>query len=200
MLSNVNIGVRHVFPAVPLFLVAAAGVARSTSRNRLRTAICIGAVALTGLEAAAYLDREIPFGNRLAGGPGGLRRFLSDSNVDWGERLGEVFERAGRGDLGRVGVVSLTWDPVAAQAVGARLLEEFRPGEVDTVFVSVFVQDVGDALARSRSPSPKIVEFRGVFVPLLRSIHAEAVALEPFRDEYLLIRLRAASSQPAPSR
>ncbi len=199
MLSDVNIGVRHVFPAVPLFLVAAAGVARTASRSRLRTALCVGAVALTGLEAAAYLDREIPFGNRFAGGPGGLRRFLSDSNVDWGERLGKVFERAGKGDLGRVGVVSLTWDPVGAQAVGARLLEEFRPGDVDTVFVSVFVQDVGDALAKSRSPYPKIVEFREFLVPLLGSIHAEADRIEPFRDEYLLIRLRPALSPPAPS-
>jgi hypothetical protein len=200
MLSNVNIGVRHVFPAVPLFLVAAAGVVRTVARPRLGLGLLAVVVALSGLEAVGSLGREIPFGNRLAGGASGLRRVLSDSNVDWGERLGDVFERAKAGDLGRVGVVSLFWDPVEARSAGVDRLDEFRPGDADTVFVSVFIQDLGEALERSSSAYPKLVEFRGFFPPLLEALHRQAASVEPFRDEYLLIRLRPVSSPPAPTR
>jgi hypothetical protein len=200
MLSNVNIGVRHVFPAVPLLLVAAAGVLRTFARRPLRTAICLAVVALAAIEAGAYAGREIPFGNRIAGGPAGLRRVLSDSNVDWGERLGDVFERAKRGDLGRVGVVSLFWDPEAARNAGAARIVRFRPGDVDTVFVSVFMEDLAAALERSPATYPKMVEFRAFLASLLGPIRSAAVSVEPFGDEYLLIRLRPPSSPPGPSR
>lgn len=200
MLSDVNIGVRHVAPAVPLLLVAAAGVLRGLDGRRLHIAVPAAVVLLAGLEASAYAGREIPFGNVLAGGPSGLRRFLSDSNVDWGERLGDVFERAKAGDLGRVGVVSLFWDERAAAEAGVVRLDAFRPGNVDAVFVSVFFQDLGDALQRSRSPYRKLAEFRAFLGPLLSAIHAEAASVEPFRDEYLLIHLRTPATPPAPSR
>jgi len=200
MLSDVNIGVRHVVPAVPLLLVAAAGVLRSLVRPRLRPALLAAVVALAGAEAAAFAGREIPFGNLLAGGPAGLRRVLSDSNVDWGERLGDVFERAKEGDLGRVAAVSLFWDERAAAEAGVSRLERFRPGDADAVFVSVFMQDLGDALQRSPAPYAKLAEFRDFFGPLLAGVRAETVSVEPFRDEYLLIRLRRAATPPAPTR
>lgn len=200
MLSDVNIGVRHVAPTVPLLLVAAAGVLRSLARPRLRHVLLAAVVALAGAEAAAFAGREIPFGNLLAGGPAGLRRVLSDSNVDWGERLGDVFERAQEGDLGRVAAVSLFWDERAAAEAGVSRLERFRPGEADAVFVSVFMLDLGDALQRSPAPYAKLAEFRDFFGPLLAGIRAGAVSVEPFRDEYLLIRLRPAARPPAPTR
>jgi hypothetical protein len=200
MLSNVNIGVRHVFPAVPLLLIASAGVLRTVARRPLGTAICLAVVALAAIEAGAYAGREIPFGNRFAGGPAGLRRVVSDSNVDCGERLGDVFERAKAGDLGRVGVVSLLWDPAAARNADVARIVRFRPGDVDTVFVSVFMEDLAAALERSPATYPKMVEFRAFLGSLLGPIRSAAVSAEPFGDEYLLIRLRPPSSPPGPSR
>ena len=200
MLSNVNIGVRHVLPSVPLFLVAAAGVLRTLAPRRVRVPACAAVVLLAGVEAAAFAGREVPFGNLVAGGPAGLRRVLSDSNVDWGERLGSVFERASRGDLGRVAVFSLFWDEEAGRKAGVPLFEDEMVGEIDTLFVSVFFWDLGPALERSRETWPKIVYFRDWLGPLLRRIRAEAVSIEPFGDEYVLIRLRRPGAPHVPSR
>jgi hypothetical protein len=200
MVSNVNIGVRHAVPSVPLFLVAAAAVLRTTVRRRVRVVIGPAVVALAVLEAAPYLGREIPFGNLLAGGPAGVRRVLSDSNVDWGERLGEVFRRASKGDLGRVGVASLFWDEQAASEAGVAWVDEFAPGSLDTLFVSVFLWDLGPAVERSSESFPKIADLRDWFSPAIRTIRQEAVSMEPFGDEYLLIRLRPGVAPPDPRR
>ena len=200
MLSNVNIGVRHVAPSVPLLLVAAAGVLRTAVPRRTGAVVAVAVVVSAALEAGAYLGREIPFGNLLAGGPPGVRKVLSDSNVDWGERLGAVFERARKGDLGRVGVVSLFWDAQAAKSAGAVWVAELVPGTVDTLFVSTFLWDIAPAIGRSRENSPKWTYFRETLTPFLRKIEEEAVSVEPFLDEYLLIRLRPHGSPAAPTR
>lgn len=200
MISNVNIGVRHVAPAIPLFLVAAAGVLRSARARRLRAAIAAAVVLAALLEAVAMRGREIPFGNVLAGGPAGVRKALSDSNVDWGERLGEAFARAGKGDLGRVGVVSLFWDAQAAQEAGVAWVYEFVPGQVDTLFVSTFLWDLGISMERNEESYRKFVVFREWFVPFMRKVREESASIEPFRDEYLLIRLRKPGSPSAPTR
>jgi hypothetical protein len=200
MTANVNIGVRHAAPSVPLFFVAAAAVLVTTLRGRRRAAILAAVVALSLLEAGVHLKREIPFGNLLAGGPQGVRRVLSDSNVDWGERLDAVFARASEEGLGRVGVVSLFWDEQAAREAGAVRIGEYVPGTVDSLFVSVFLWDLGPALERSRESGGKIAYFRGRLGLMMRTLRAEALSVEPFLDEYLLIRLRPVSPPAAPSR
>lgn len=200
MTANVNIGVRHVAPSIPLLLVAAAAVVATTLRGRRRAAVLAAVVTLSLLEAGVYLKREIPFGNLLAGGPQGVRRVLSDSNVDWGERLDAVFARASEGDLGRVGVLSLFWDEHAAAGAGVVLAEDYVPGRFDTLFVSTFLWDLGPALERSRESGRKIVYFREWLGPWVRRVRADALSVEPFLDEYLLIRLRPAAPPPAPIR
>jgi hypothetical protein len=198
MLSNVNIGVRHVAPSIPLFLVAASGVFMTVTARRLRVPFVVVTVFLAGLEAAASFGREIPFGNALAGGASGIRRVLSDSNVDWGERLGAVYARASEGDLGRVGVASLFWDAQAAKEAGVVWVDDFVPGQVDTLFVSVFLWDLGPAFERNREEFPKIVSHREWLSVFMRRIREAAASVEPFGDEYLLIRLRPAASPAAP--
>ena len=200
MVSNVNIGVRHVAPSVPLFLLAAFGVLRTIVRRRPRAVVGVAVVALAALEAGAYLGREIPFGNLVAGGPAGVRKVLSDSNVDWGERLGAAFERARKGDLGRVGIVSLFWDAQAAAQAGVLFVDEFVPGRVDTLLVSTFLWDLGPALARNDQDYEKFRSLKEWFDPFMQRIRDEAVSVEPFLDEYLIIRLRPSASPAAPTR
>ena len=117
--SNVNIGVRHALPVVPFALAAAAGTLRTLVPRRRTLAIALAAVVLAAAcEAALRLGREISFGNLLCGGPAGVPAILSDSNVDWGQEEGRIFERVRRGDLGRVGLASLMVDESGARAVG----------------------------------------------------------------------------------
>lgn len=206
MASNVNIGVRHVMPSVPLFLVAAAGAVRSLGprRRSRRAALLAIVVVLAAGESWAFRGREIPFGNLLAGGPSGLRRVLSDSNVDWGEAQGVLFDRVRRRDLGRVGVVSLFFDPEEARRAGAVQIDSFSPGEFDAVFVSVFLEDLAPALERNSESWPKFRWARSWLPALVSSVRRGASSREPFGDEYVLYRITApgpaAPSPTSPSR
>lgn len=200
MLSDVNIGVRHVAPSIPLFLVAAAGVLPTAGRAIVRPAVALAVVALAALEALHARGREIPFGNLLVGGPPGVRRVLSDSNVDWGERLDQAFARAARGDLGRVGVVSLSWDEDAARSAGVERVFDRLPDGLDTLFVSAFLWDLGPPLERTTEMGPKWVYFRERFAAFLKSMRESAPPPEPYLDEYVIVRLRPAPAPPAPTR
>ena len=82
------------------------------------------ALAATG-EAALRLGREISFGNFLCGGPAGVPAILSDSNVDWGQEEGKIFERVRRGDLrGRAGVLEELERTLDGLGAGVRVVLE----------------------------------------------------------------------------
>lgn len=191
-LSDVNIGVRHVLPSVPLFLVAAAGTLRTLLRRRRRLAAGLLALAalLAGAEAFALRGREIPFGNLLAGGPPGVRKVLSDSNVEWGESQQALFDRVDRGDLGRVGAVILSLDVEEAARHGIRQVDELDARPLDTVVMSVHLHDLGVALARNTESYRNVAWLRGWLVPLVLGVKERAASVEPLGDSYLVYRLR----------
>ncbi len=207
--SNVNIGVRHALPAVPFLLVAAAGAGRTFLAHRPRAfrAALAGVVLLAAGESALRLGHEISFGNFLVGGPAGIPAILSDSNVDWGQEQGQVFERVRRGDLGRVGLTTLIVDESGARAVGILGQVTGPDAGVDTVFFSRFLWDIARAIEKNSEPWPKFVWLRGWLPPLRRGLEARAVSIEPFGDTQLLMRLRPATpttaspfATPAPTR
>jgi hypothetical protein len=193
--SNVNIGVRHALPAVPFLLIAAVVAGRTALARRPRAfrAALAGIVLLAAAEAGSRLGREISFGNLLAGGPAGIPAILSDSNVDWGQEEGKIFDRVRRGDLGRVGLTSLLVDESGARAVGIQG-QAMAPGAaLDTVFFSRFLWDLAAAAERNTESWPKFVWLRGWLPPLRRDLEARAVSIEPFGDAQLLLRLRPAT-------
>ncbi|HKC24307.1 MAG TPA: hypothetical protein VKF32_06175, partial [Thermoanaerobaculia bacterium] len=200
--SHVDIGVRHAFPVYVLSLVAAAGAARTLVRRaRTLRALAAAVVALSALEAGARFGQEIPFGNLLVGGPAGVHRVLSDSNVEWGQAQGALFERVRKGDLGRVGVSSVTLDE--PEAIRAGVVE--RPDNVaklaglDTVIVSIHLSDVAHAIETNHERFAKYDELRGWLVPLVRAVEARAASVEPLGVEYRIYRLRPAQ-QTSPQR
>jgi len=205
--SNVNIGVRHALPVVPFAVAAAAGTLRTLVPRRRTLAIALAALVLAATcEAALRLGREISFGNLLCGGPAGVPAILSDSNVDWGQEEGKIFERVRRGDLGRVGLASLIVDESGARAVGilGQVVDPDAP--VDTVFFSRFLWDVAAAAEKNTENYPKFIWIRGWLPPLRRGLEARAVSIELFGDAQLLMRLRPAtpltaspSAPPAPT-
>ncbi len=205
--SNVNIGVRHAFPVVPFAIAAAAGALRTLVRRRHTLAIALAAVVLAAAgEGALRIGREISFGNLFCGGPAGVPAILSDSNVDWGQDEGKIFERVRRGDLGRVGLASLMVDESGARAVGIAGQVTAGDAPVDAVFFSRFLWDVAAAAEKNTESYPKFVWLRGWLPPLRRGLEARAVSIEPFGDTQLLLRLRPAapptaspSGPPAPT-
>jgi len=83
MLSNANIGVRHVLPVFPLLAVTlAVQYAKAARATKLVMWTLAGGLAITTLWAhPLYLQHA----GELAGGPAVGHRWLVDSNFDWGQ-------------------------------------------------------------------------------------------------------------------
>jgi len=88
--SRVNIGYRHLLPVWPLLYLGGALGLVQLARHPLGR--WLGGLALAWLvfNTATTYPRDLTFFNELAGGPAGGHRFLVDSNLDWGQDLGEL--------------------------------------------------------------------------------------------------------------
>jgi 4-amino-4-deoxy-L-arabinose transferase-like glycosyltransferase len=86
MKSNVDIGIRHILPVIPfLYLIVASQFVRARLTPLLLVLICVAFVET----AAARPDYE-SFYNIAAGGEAGGGKYLSDSNIEWGQYVGEL--------------------------------------------------------------------------------------------------------------
>lgn len=85
--ADINIGHRHILPAVAALLVLAGAAGRLFSRNGRAAAACAAAVAATALASAAIYPHHLSFFNILSGGPAAAREKVVDSSLDWGQDL-----------------------------------------------------------------------------------------------------------------
>jgi len=114
MMSQINIGVRHVLPVIPFICLF---IAMQLARRR---AVLMGLlIAGAFVETIAVHPDYLSFFNRLAGGAGGGERFLLDSNLDWGQDQWRLRQWLGTNARGRV---------VTARSFGNPRLYEW-PGE-----------------------------------------------------------------------
>jgi 4-amino-4-deoxy-L-arabinose transferase-like glycosyltransferase len=91
IVSGVNIGYRHLFPLLPtLYVAAALPLARWWGACDRRRLLAAGAVGWLLLNSALVYPRDLTFFNELALGPDNGWRVLVDSNLDWGQDLGEL--------------------------------------------------------------------------------------------------------------
>jgi len=88
MASGLNLGFRHILPAVPYLLLLAAAAASLVAR---RSRVLGWAVAAVVVAHAVSSIRAYPgylaYSNEAVGGPSRTHRVLTDSNVDWGQGL-----------------------------------------------------------------------------------------------------------------
>jgi hypothetical protein len=94
MASNVNVGIRHILPVYPflfVFLGVAASAAWNSVNHRAFLIVCLILAGLLAETSLAY-PNFIQFFNLFCGGPRGGIRFLSDSNLDWGQDLSALAE------------------------------------------------------------------------------------------------------------
>jgi hypothetical protein len=88
--TDINLGYRHILPILPfLYVFTAASLFNSqftihNSQFTILPVLCLAALALW--TSPHYLA----FFNVLAGGPNGGWRYLVDSNLDWGQDLGDL--------------------------------------------------------------------------------------------------------------
>jgi hypothetical protein len=89
--SGMNIGVRHILPIYPFLMVLAGWAAAQFIRHRRRWAWVVALVLAFGVVSSMRaFPTYIAYANELWGGPANTYKYLSDSNVDWGQQLKSV--------------------------------------------------------------------------------------------------------------
>lgn len=89
--AKVQIGVRHLMPLFPfLALWAGLGAGDLWRRRLIGRASLIAVGLLTAFSVARVHPHLLAYFNEAAGGPQGGRRWLADSNLDWGQDLGAL--------------------------------------------------------------------------------------------------------------
>lgn len=92
MSSNVNLGLRHVFPVygfgfVGCGVIAAKAWRQWPQKRQLMGAIAAGLALMLAIETISAFPDYIAFFNFAAGGERGGIKLLGDSNLDWGQDL-----------------------------------------------------------------------------------------------------------------
>lgn len=88
MASGINIGLRHVLPVYPfVLLIAAAAVAALLERGRSGRLAVAAVVTILAVEFGTTYPNNLTFFNQLVGGPENGFRYLTDSNLGWGQNL-----------------------------------------------------------------------------------------------------------------
>jgi hypothetical protein len=89
--APVNIGVRYVLPVYPLlFVLASRVVTIFTGRAWAMPCLVVLALMFTAVSTLRVMPHQLAYFNELVGGPEQGYRYLSDSNVDWGQDLKRV--------------------------------------------------------------------------------------------------------------
>lgn len=89
--SQTDIGARHLIPVYPfLYSLAGVTVAHAFSRKRSWAVVATLLLLWQGVTSARVAPAYMAYGNEAWGGPSQVHRYLSDSNVDWGQQLKAV--------------------------------------------------------------------------------------------------------------
>lgn len=88
LLSANNLGIRYVLPIYPFLIgLAASGACRLAKQGRAWAYIIVTLLALHAFSSLRSLPNYLAYSNELWGGPSKTYRFVTDSNVDWGQSL-----------------------------------------------------------------------------------------------------------------
>lgn len=115
--SEMNIGIRHILPVYAFYIVVAAPGAYSAAQKSKRDRYGLILLLIFHIFTAARTAPDyLPFSNDMWGGPNNTHKYLSDSNVDWGQNIKLVneylkrenikdcwFANFGSGELAQIG-------------------------------------------------------------------------------------------------
>jgi Dolichyl-phosphate-mannose-protein mannosyltransferase len=101
--SRFNIGHRHILFVYPLLIIFVSKIVYLNSRARKTAPILLGLIFVWYVVSSfSVYPHYLSYFNVLAGGPKNGHKFLSDSNIDWGQdlkRLKAYLDRNGIGDI-----------------------------------------------------------------------------------------------------
>jgi hypothetical protein len=91
MVSNMNIGSRHLLPFYAYcFILAGAGAAALAGQSRRWLLVCSVLLAAHILSSLANFPNYMPYANEAWGGAANIHNLLSDASVDWAQQLFQV--------------------------------------------------------------------------------------------------------------
>jgi len=86
--AKVNIGLRHILPVYPFLFVLASRMATLRLRREWAVFLLIGIPTIfTAISSLRITPHQLAYFNEFVGGPAQGYRYLSDSNIDWGQDL-----------------------------------------------------------------------------------------------------------------
>ena len=86
--AKTNIGLRHILPIYPFLFVLASRLATIRLRRAWLAPLLIGIpVLFTAISSLRIAPHQLAYFNEFVGGPEQGYRYLSDSNLDWGQDL-----------------------------------------------------------------------------------------------------------------
>ncbi len=94
-MANLQLGLRLILPALPFAILICGAAIHAWNRTRYRFAGPVCALVLA-VESASIYPYGISFFNVLAGGPAQGLKYLSGSNLDWGQSLPALAETLDR--------------------------------------------------------------------------------------------------------
>jgi 4-amino-4-deoxy-L-arabinose transferase-like glycosyltransferase len=103
MTSSINIGVRHFLPAFPFLIMLSGAFLARVYEHAPKAGLVVGisAIALMGIETSRTFPYYLSYMNQLKGNDPGWR-YLSDSNVEWGDAVPELVDFLKKKGVNRV--------------------------------------------------------------------------------------------------
>ena len=109
--STINIGYRHLLPALPFLFVSASRLVLAGGKRVSRIMYCI-LIACLCIGTLSISPHYLAYFNSIAGGADQGYRYLADSNTDWGQTLKSLAEYQRQHGLGPVKLSAFTFlDP-----------------------------------------------------------------------------------------
>lgn len=102
LIIGANLGLRYVLPVLPYLYTLAGIVAVPGNRANLQRIAVAALLACSLLSAFLAAPRFLSYFNLMVGGPQNGHRYLSDSNLDWGQDLNDLRLAMARMGIDRV--------------------------------------------------------------------------------------------------
>ena len=98
--SSLNMGVRHILPVYPFFIIiAAAGACTLAGKYRVFFYALVVLLLFHAVTAVRTAPNYIAFANDLCGGTDNTYHLVGDTNVDWGQNLKIIGEYIRKEDI-----------------------------------------------------------------------------------------------------
>jgi len=90
LISSLNIGVRHLMPTIPLVIVMVSGAVAYWLKHpylKIKYALLVILIVWQVVSLSLVYPHVLAYFNEIAGGPANGYKYVTDSNLDWGQDL-----------------------------------------------------------------------------------------------------------------